>query len=77
MSNTIQLGSFLFSEVEGAPDKVFIQIAGDGEGGEFRRADLPRTIQKLLDLAGTVASLTVAGHGECDRLMFEFWHKYF
>jgi hypothetical protein len=72
----MQIGSFIFTPV-GDHKKVFIQIAGDGEGGEFRRDDLPRTIQKLLELAGTVASLTVTGHGECDRLMFEFWHKHF
>lgn len=72
----MQLGRFIFGAM---PDheKVFIQIANDGEGGEFWMRDLPLAIQKLLNDSPTAQRLTSAGHSECDRLMWEFWKKKF
>lgn len=75
---TIQLGSFLFSEVEGKPDKVFIQHAKDGEGGNFDWAKVPFPIRCSYDIATELEiSLTADHHAKIDTLMFAFWEKHF
>jgi hypothetical protein len=77
MSNTIQLGSFLFSEVEGKPDKVFIQIANDGEGGFFNFADLPHYTRFLLPLPNARRFPDAWELNKVETEMWEFWKKYF
>jgi hypothetical protein len=78
MNNTIQLGSFIFSEVEGRPDKVFIQHAKDGKGGHFDWAKVPFPIRSSYDIAIELEIfLTTDDHAKIDSLMFPFWEKYF
>jgi hypothetical protein len=78
MSNTIQLGSFLFSEVEGAPDKVFIQIAGDGEGGYFDWVKVHFHVRSAYNIVTELEiPLTTDDHAIIDDLMWEFWGKHF
>ena len=73
----IQLGSFLFSEVEGEPDKVFIQIVEDGEGGNFDLNTLPHEILTFLASVMKGATITAKGHSSCDLLMWKFWEENF
>ena len=78
MSNTIQLGSFLFSEVEGAPEKVFIQIAGDVEGGTFDWVKVPFLVRSAYNIATELEiPLTTDDHAVVDDLMAPFWKKHF
>ena len=78
MSNTIQLGSYLFSEVEGAPEKVFIQIAGDVEGGTFDWVKVPFHVRSAYNIATELEiPLTTDDHAVVDDLMAPFWKKHF
>lgn len=69
MSATIQLGSFLFSDVAGDPQKVFIQIVGDGEAGYFRKSKLPEAVRRALEKPTDAANF--------DNQMWQFWRKNF
>ena len=77
MKTIIQLGSFLFSEVEGRPDKVFIQHAKDGEGGHFSWGKVPDGVKALLRAMRNGQTVTTKGHASADTMMWEFWKKNF
>lgn len=78
MNNTIQLGSFLFSKVECAPDKVFIEVAKDGEGGNFSWAKVPFHVRSAYNIATELEiPLTPDDHAKIDTLMWKFWEKHF
>lgn len=78
MSNTIQLGSFLFSEVEESPDRVFIQVVNDGEGGNFDWVKVPFHVRSAYNIATELEiPLTTDDHAKIDTLMWEFWRKHF
>ena len=77
MSNTIQLGSFLFSEVEESPDRVFIQVVNDGEGGNFDWVKVPFHVRSAYNIATKLEiPLTTDDHAKIDTLMWEFWRQY-
>lgn len=78
MKTVIQLGSFLFSEVEGRPDKVFIQHAKDGEGGNFYWVKVPFHVRSAYNIATELEiPLTTDDHTKIDTMMWEFWKKNF
>lgn len=78
MSNTIQLGSFLFSEVEGAPEKVFIQHATDGGGGNFLWKEVPFLVRSSYNILTILEfPMIEKDHAEIDNVMFKFWEKNF
>lgn len=73
----IQLGSFLFSEVEGRPDKVFIQIVEDGEGGNFRWAQVPDAVKHIYTAEKNAVKLWPNAYDVVDDLMWKFWEENF
>lgn len=71
----MQIGSYIFN-IE-TPERVFIQVAGDGEGGYFNISALPNVIRVLLGNSKVVENLTERGHAEADTYMNAFWKKHF
>jgi len=68
-----QLGKFIFTQ-EREPDKVFIQIEGDGEAGYFNWVDVPEQVKVYLRFPHLQTKRDI---GAATAAMIEFWKKHF
>jgi len=49
ITHYVQVGNFLISHGRSHPGKVWIEIANDGEGGEFNQSDLEPVLKEFYD----------------------------